>query len=79
MSRNESDSELGNPWLALVVGLACLALAWYVYAKVGTSPQLIGRAAMANSSLGKKLLIGVMAIVGFFFVYRGVAKLRSGH
>lgn len=77
MSQFESQDDLGNPWLAIVVGIACLARAWYLYAKVGADPHLIGKAAIANSSLGRKLLIGLTVLVGAFFIVRGVSKLRS--
>ena len=42
------------------------------------NPQLIGKAAMANSGLGKKLLVGLNVLVGTCFLFRGIAKLRSG-
>jgi hypothetical protein len=77
MSQFEPDDNLGNPWLAIVIGIACLVLAWYFYAKVGADPQLIGKAAIANSGLGRKLFAGFMTIVGAFFIFRGIAKLRA--
>lgn len=77
MSQFESDDDLGNPWLAIVVGIACLVLAWYFYAKVGANPELVGKAAIANSGVGRKLLVGLITIVGAFFFFRGIAKLRS--
>lgn len=78
MDEFDADDDLGNPWLAIIVGIACLAFAWYLYAKVGTNPHLVGKAALANSGFGRKLLIGLSVIVGGFFVFRGVARLRSG-
>jgi hypothetical protein len=77
MSEFEPEDDLGNPWLAIFIGVACLAIAWYIYAKVGADPRLIGKAAIANSGLGRKLFIGVTIIVGAFFIFRGVAKIRS--
>lgn len=77
MSQFEPEDNLGNPWLAILVGIACLVLAWYLYARVGANPELIGKAAIANSGVGRKLFAGLMTIVGAFFVFRGVAKLRS--
>jgi hypothetical protein len=77
MSQFEPEDDLGNPWLAILVGIACLLLAWYVYAKVGANPQLIGKAAIVNSGLGKKLFVALITIVGAYFIFRGVAKLRS--
>jgi hypothetical protein len=77
MSQFEPEDDLGNPWIAILIGIACLALAWYLYAKVGVNPELIGKAAIANSGLGKKLLIGLCTIVGGFFIFRGIVKLRS--
>jgi hypothetical protein len=50
MSQFEPEDNLGNPWLAILIGIACLVLAWYLYAKVGANPQLIGKAAIANTS-----------------------------
>lgn len=77
MSDFESEDNFGNPWLAILIGIACLALAWYRYAKVGANPNLIGKAAIANSGLGRKLLIGFSLLVGAFFIFCGIAKLRS--
>jgi hypothetical protein len=77
MSQFEPEDDLGNPWLATLIGIACLVLAWYIYAKVGADPKLIGKAAIANSGLGRKLLVGLFTIVGAYFIVRGVAKLRS--
>ena len=77
MSQFEPEDNLGNPWLAILLGIACLVLAWYLYAKVGANPQLIGKAAIANSGLGRKLLIGLSMLIGAFFIFRGIAKLRS--
>ena len=73
----EDDDELGNPWLAIVIGIALLVLAWYIYAKFGANTNLHGKAAVANSGLGRKLLICLSMLVGGFFIFRGVAKLRS--
>jgi len=77
MSQFEPEDDLGNPWLAIVIGIACLVLAWYIYAKVGGNPELVGKAAIANSGVGRKLLVGLCTIVGAFFLFRGIAKLRS--
>ncbi|MES2899636.1 MAG: hypothetical protein V4723_07900 [Pseudomonadota bacterium] len=73
----EQEDDLGNPWLAIVIGIACLAVAWYIYAKVGTNPQMIGKAAIANSSPGRWLFIGLSMLVGIFFIGRGIGKLKS--
>ena len=77
MSQFEPDDDLGNPWLAIAIGIACLVCAWFVYAKLGVDPKLIGKAAVANSGVGRKLIIGLCTIVGAYFLVRGVAKLRS--
>ena len=77
MSDLEPEDNLGNGWLAIAVGIGCLVFAWYLYAKVGVNTELIGKAAIANSGLGKKLLIGLMAFVGTCFLVRGIAKIRS--
>lgn len=77
MSQFEPEDDLGNPWLAIVVGICCLGLAWYLYARLGANPHLVGKAAIANSGLGRKLLVGLITMVGVFFVFRGIAKLRS--
>ena len=77
MSLIEPEDELGNPWLAILVGIACFVFAWYLYAKYGADSRLIGKAAIANSGIGRKLLIGLSMLVGVFFIFSGVAKLRS--
>ena len=80
MSQFEPDDDLGNPWLAILIGIACLVAAWYLYAKVGANVDfhLVGKAGIANSGFGRKLLSGLSAITGAFFIFRGIAKLRSG-
>ena len=77
MSQFEPDDDLGNPWLAIALGIASLVCAWFVYAKLGVDPKLIAEAAVANSGVGRELLIGLCTIVGAYFLVRGVAKLRS--
>lgn len=77
MSRFESDDELGNPWMATLIGAGLLVLAWYVYAKIGGNPHLHGKAAIANSGPGRAILSVLFSIVGAFFFFSGIAKLRS--
>ena len=77
MSDFEQEDNLGNPWLAIVIGIGCLLFAWYLYTKIGVDPHLIGKAAIANSGFGRKLLIGLSTITGAFFILQGVVKLRS--
>ncbi len=77
MNESESDDELGNPWLAVLIGLFCLAFTWYVYAKLGADPHLHGRASLANTGFGKMAVMFLSTICGIFFLYRGVAKIRS--
>lgn len=78
MNQFEPEDDLGNPWLAILIGCACFVFAWYLYAKLGGNPHLIGKAAIANSGFGRKLLIGMSTLVGAYFFLRGVAKIRSG-
>lgn len=77
MNQFESEDNLGNPWGAIVIGTALLLLAWYLYSKIGANPHLIGKASVANTGTGRKLLIGLCSIFGAYFVIRGVGKLRA--
>jgi hypothetical protein len=78
MSQFEQEDNLGNPWLAILIGGACLLLAWYLYSKIGSNPHLIGKAAAANSGIGRKLLVGLFSLIGAYFMFRGIGKLRAG-
>ena len=73
----DNDDELGNPWLAIIVGAAGLFLAWYLVARLGASPDLHEKAAIVNSGIGGKLLAAAMAIVGGVFVVHGIAAIRA--
>ena len=74
----EDDDDLGNPWLAIVIGIALLAFAWYVFANFGVETHLQGKRAIGNTSWGRILGIGFGILGGGYFLCRGIAKLRSG-
>jgi hypothetical protein len=71
------DSE-SSPWLMIIIGVALLALAWYLYTRSGAQvPSGIGRTAAVSSSLGKKGLIALFSLMGAGFLGAGVWKMRS--
>lgn len=77
MDQFDPDDDPDHPWLAIVVGLGFLLMAWYLDAKVEGDLHLVGKLALANSELGRKLLIGLCVFVGGVCLFRGVAQLRS--
>jgi ABC-type uncharacterized transport system permease subunit len=77
MSRLEPEDDVGNPWMAILLGVVLLVLAWYINTKLGTDFKATGRAALVNSSWGRKVSVGLIIFVGVGFIVLGVTKLRS--
>ena len=77
MAADRDDDEFEYPWLAIIVGVALLFFSWYLVSKMGTSPNLHGKASVVNSGLGRKLVALLMAIVGGGLLFRGFSAIRS--